>query len=383
MSDRKENIGLVMMSVFMMMGFVSSMSATLFNGILDKIAVDMQISIAQTGYLTSLYAYGAIGAPVILIILRKMSHSALLKGMLLANILFGLLSISISHFGVLLFSRFMLGLAGTTYGVLATTKIVALSHPEKIGRNLSLLITGGSVALMVGIPLCRVLIHYFSWQSIYFILVLLMMVGLVYFVLYLPAVKQNDGKRDFKAELNIAKNKKVITVILSSLLTFIGYGAFYTYMTPYIVEMFPSLEPLMSVILVLIGACSFLGNLLGGVICDRIGFKKALWWGSLCQLVIGIIIIMTQKIMLVNIAFVLLWMMIDWFIGLQLNTGINIVTYRQSSLLVSVNGSVIQFAQAIGASFAAIVISHFGISWIIILSVMTTLLVVVMIGKRE
>ena len=67
MSEKNENINFITMSVFIIMSFILSMSGTLFNGILDKIAVDMHISIAQTGYLTSLYAYGAIGAPIILI----------------------------------------------------------------------------------------------------------------------------------------------------------------------------------------------------------------------------------------------------------------------------------------------------------------------------
>lgn len=82
MKNNKGKIGLAAMAVFIMMNFAMSMSGTLFNGILDKIAADMHISVAQTGYLTSLYAYGAIGTPVILIVLRKMSRSHLLKAML-------------------------------------------------------------------------------------------------------------------------------------------------------------------------------------------------------------------------------------------------------------------------------------------------------------
>lgn len=384
MNKKDENISTITMAVFIIMSFILSMSGTLFNGILDKIAVDMQISIAKTGYLSSLYAYGAIGAPIILIVLRKVSNSTLLKGMLLFNILFGILSIWTSKFTILLFSRFMLGLVGTTYGVLATTTIVALSAHNRIGRNLSLLIAGGAMALMVGIPLCRMLISYFSWQSIYFVLVFLMIWGLIYFVFCLPKVKQTNSVFYLKSELALMKHKMVIVVILSSLLTFIGYGAFYTYITPYIVGVFPSLEPLMSILLILIGACSFLGNLLGGMACDRMGFYKALRWGTLCQLIIGIVILLTQNIMTVNILFVLLWMMVGWFIGLQLNTGINIVTNRQSNLLVSVNGSVIQFAQAIGASIASMVISNYDISWNIVLSIVPTLAVlIILVGKHE
>lgn len=165
---------------------------------------------------------------------------------------------------------------------------------------------------------------------------------------------------------------------MSFLIAFIGYGALYTYITPYIVERFPLLEPYMSLLLVLIGASSFLGNLLGGWVCDRIGFGRALFAGALLQAGIGLLLLLSDSMMLVNVILILLWMMNGWFIGLQLNTGINIVTKRKSGLLVAVNGSVIQFAQAIGASVASLIISSAGMPWIVVPSMLASLLVMIL-----
>ena len=376
MEKRKEKLGFVMMFVFIVMNFVMSMSGTLFNGILDRIAVTMQIDVAMTGYLTSLYAYGAIGAPLLLLVFRKWSRSLMLKGTLLCNMLFGVLSIVATSFPLLLLARFMLGLFGTAYGVLATTSIAALSPPERVGKNLSLLIAGGAASLMVGVPLCRVLIHAYSWQSIYLFLILLMAGGFLYFAFRLPEIGQEKEALHLHQELQMVKVHDVWMVLLCSLITFIGYGAFYTYLTPYIVAFFPALEPAMSLILVMIGACSFLGNLLGGVACDRMGYRQALWVSSLLQIVISIGIFLTTAHLYLNLFFIFLWMFNGWFIGLQLNTGINIVTNRQSNLLVSINGSVIQFAQALGASLASMIISGAGIAFNILLPIITSVMVV-------
>ena len=376
MEKRKEKLGFVMMFVFIVMNFVMSMSGTLFNGILDRIAITMQIDVAMTGYLTSLYAYGAIGAPLLLLVFRKWSRSLMLKGTLLCNMLFGVLSIVATSFPLLLFARFMLGLFGTAYGVLATTSIAALSPPERVGKNLSLLIAGGAASLMVGVPLCRVLIHAYSWQSIYLFLILLMAGGFLYFAFCLPEIGQEKEALHLHQELQMVKVHDVWMVLLCSLITFIGYGAFYTYLTPYIVAFFPALEPAMSLILVMIGACSFLGNLLGGVACDRMGYRQALWVSSLLQIVISIVIFLTTAHLYLNLFFIFLWMFNGWFIGLQLNTGINIVTNRQSNLLVSINGSVIQFAQALGASLASMIISGVGIAFNILLPIITSVMVV-------
>lgn len=376
MEKRKEKLGFVMMFVFIVMNFVMSMSGTLFNGILDRIAITMQIDVAMTGYLTSLYAYGAIGAPLLLLVFRKWSRSLMLKGTLLCNMLFGVLSIVATSFPLLLFARFMLGLFGTAYGVLATTSIAALSPPERVGKNLSLLIAGGAASLMVGVPLCRILIHAYSWQSIYLFLILLMAGGFLYFAFCLPEIGQEKEALHLHQELQMVKVHDVWMVLLCSLITFIGYGAFYTYLTPYIVAFFPALEPAMSLILVMIGACSFLGNLLGGVACDRMGYRQALWVSSLLQIVISIVIFLTTAHLYLNLFFIFLWMFNGWFIGLQLNTGINIVTNRQSNLLVSINGSVIQFAQALGASLASMIISGAGIAFNILLPIITSVMVV-------
>lgn len=300
----------------------------------------------------------------------------MLKGTLLCNMLFGVLSIVATSFPLLLFARFMLGLFGTAYGVLATTSIAALSPPERVGKNLSLLIAGGAASLMVGVPLCRVLIHAYSWQSIYLFLILLMAGGFLYFAFCLPEIGQEKEALHLHQELQMVKVHDVWMVLLCSLITFIGYGAFYTYLTPYIVAFFPALEPAMSLILVMIGACSFLGNLLGGVACDRMGYRQALWVSSLLQIVISIVIFLTTAHLYLNLFFIFLWMFNGWFIGLQLNTGINIVTNRQSNLLVSINGSVIQFAQALGASLASMIISGAGIAFNILLPIITSVMVV-------
>ena len=52
--------------VFTLMNFVSTMTASLFNGILDKVAIDLNVSVTLTGLLNSAYALGAaIGVPIV------------------------------------------------------------------------------------------------------------------------------------------------------------------------------------------------------------------------------------------------------------------------------------------------------------------------------
>lgn len=376
MGNKKE-IRISMMIVFILMNFVLSMSSALFNGILDKMAVSLNVSLSQAGYLSSFYAYGAgIGVPIFLIFFNKKETSLLLKAMLGLNMVMTICSLIVPTFSLMLLCRFFMGLSGNCYSVLATTTIASLSPKGKVGKNISLLIAGSATSLLIGVPLTRVLIAHYSWKFIYLFLISIMALCLVYFILFLPnGIHQKE--LNLRTELQLLKEKKVLLALTVSIITFIGYGAFYTYLTPYIIERFPSFEAYISIFLIVIGACSFTGNLLGGVFCDRFGFQKSLFGATIIQIVVSFSIFLTNKIMPVQLILICLWMINGWFIGLQINTGITIVTENKSSLMISLNSSGISLGQAIGTSIASFVISGAGISYNILLSVITSVIVFV------
>ena len=368
--SRKQTLTAATMLVFIVMNFVSSMSGALFSAILDQVALELGISVSQAGSLSSFYAYGAgIGVPVFLVLFHKYDRSMLLKAMLLLNIAVTAFLTIAGSFSSLLAARFLMGLSSNCYAVLATATIAALSPEEKVGRNLSVLIAGSASALMIGIPLTRALAKILPWRNVFMILIGLMLLSLVYFIFRLPSAGSDRKPVHLKDELEFLKDKSVVIQLLLSMVTFIGYGGFYMYLTPYITEQYAALEPYMSLILVLVGACSFAGNMLGGYVCDRAGYKKALLAGSLVQLLTASLMFVLKKAMIPSLVLVLLWMVNGWFIGLQINTGITIVTKNRSSLMISLNSSGIQLGQAVGASIAAVIISSSGIGMISLLSI--------------
>ena len=205
---KNKKINLTMMIVFIFMNFVLSMSSALFNGILDKMVVDLNVSLSKVGYLTSFYAFGAgIGVPIFLIIFNKKETSLLLKTMLALNIIVTLFSIIAPTFELLLIARFFMGLTGNCYSVLATLMIASLSPKEKVGKNLSLLIAGAAAALMVGVPLTRELVALYSWKFVFLGLIFIMLLSLTYFIFYLPK-GTHQKEVNLKFELKLLKEKR-------------------------------------------------------------------------------------------------------------------------------------------------------------------------------
>lgn len=371
---KKTNFTLI---VFTLMNFVLSMTASVFNGILDKVAISLNISVANSGLLNTMYAYGAaVGVPITLILFRKIERTKMLKIMLFITILMTLALVFAQNFGQLLIIRLITGISANSYGVLATSMVVSLSTKEKQGRLMAFYITGASLALVVGIPLTRVLSSVLDWRSIFWILNIIMILVLIYFKNYLPEGNHESTKLDLKNELKFFKDGKTLMVIIYTLVTFVGYGAFYTYITPYLLLLFPSIETMMSFILVVLGIASFMGNLIGGYVSDRIGYSKSLLLGGGLQMATMIFLYVFQSVKWLSVFFAILWLMNAWFIGLQLNTGIAQVTKNKSSFMISINSSAIQLGGAIGSSLAAIVISLSGIQNIIFITMLTSLVII-------
>lgn len=360
--------------VFTLMSFVLAMTAFVFNGILDKVAISLNISVANSGLLNTMYAYGAaFGVPITLILFRKIERIKMLKIMLFITILMTLALVYTQNFGQLLIIRLIMGISANSYGVLAISTVMSLSTRERQGRSMAFYIMGSSLALVIGIPLTRALSSFFEWRSIFWILNIIMVLSLIYFKLYLPEGDHSSTKLELKNELNFFKDGKIILVFIYTLIMFMGYSAFYTYVTPYLLLLFPAIEPLMSLILVLLGIASFIGNLIGGHVSDHIGYSKSMLLGAVLQMVSMLLILVFQPMKWLSVLFIILWLMSAWFTGLQLNTGIAQATQNKSSFMISINSSSIQLGGAIGSSLAAIIISLSGIQSIVYITLLTSL----------
>ena len=367
----------MMLLVFSLMSFVLAMTAFVFSGILDKVAVSLGITVAESGLLNTMYSYGAaFGVPITLILFRKIERSRMLKAMLFATILTTFALIYAQDFVQLLIVRLLMGISANSYGVLAISTVLALSPKDRQGRSLAFYIMGSSLALVIGIPLTRVMSAVLDWRSIFWILNGMMLVSLAYFLKYLPKADHEATKLDLKNELQFFKDGKTLLLLAYTFAMFMGYNAFYTYATPYLLLLFPSIEPLMSLILVTLGLASFTGNLIGGHVSDAIGYAKSLMLGAVLQTAAMLLILVFQPSKWLSVLFIIVWLMSAWFTGLQLNTGIAQVTENKSSFMLSINSSLIQLGGAFGASLAAVVINLSGIQSIAFIALLTSLALV-------
>ena len=364
--------------VFMLMNFVIGMSAMVFGGILDQVAISLNVSVALTGLLATSFSIGAaIGVPIILIVFAQSNRKRLMLILLSLSLLSNIATILAPNFVLLLVARTLMGITINGYGVMAISTVTSLAEKDRQGRSLAFLIMGNALAMLVGIPLARALSGILDWRGIFWILNLLTFLAFVYFALVLPNPKEEAAKMSILDQFEYLKSIKVWTLLIFTLVMFSGYAALNTFVTPFLLDRFPGLNPIMSLVLVGLGLASFIGNNIGGHLSDRIGYSKSMLVGAILQALNILMVIVLRNYTLLNILFIIFWIMSAWITGLQLNLGIMQETHHDARFIISLTGTSIQMGSAIGSSIAALIVANYGIQSIVYFTLGMTVLMVV------
>ena len=364
--------------VFMLMNFVIGMSAMVFGGILDQVAISLNVSVALTGLLATSFSIGAaIGVPIILIVFAQANRKRLMLILLSLSLLSNIATILAPNFVLLLVARTLMGITINGYGVMAISTVTSLAEKDRQGRSLAFLIMCNALAMLVGIPLARALSGILDWRGIFWILNLLTFLAFVYFALVLPNPKEEAAKMSILDQFEYLKSIKVWTLLIFTLVMFSGYAALNTFVTPFLLDRFPGLNPIMSLVLVGLGLASFIGNNIGGHLSDRIGYSKSMLVGAILQALNILMVIVLRNYTLFNILFIIFWIMSAWITGLQLNLGIMQETHHDARFIISLTGTSIQMGSAIGSSIAALIVANYGIQSIVYFTLGMTVLMVV------
>ncbi len=365
--------------VFASMSFVIGMTNFIFNGILDKIAFDLGVSIAEAGLLITSASLGsAFGAPLVVLVFAKANRKHLMLGLLIISALTMAIIGYVQDYNTLLIIRFFSGLSINSYGILSFASVISLSDPKRQGRSLAFLITGTTLSLIVGIPLTRILVDVISWRTIFYAFALVTLVISVLFFYMLPKPKDHYERLALKEEFKYLKNGRILSIYLFTILMFIGYGVILTYSTPFLIERFTFLEKWMSLILVALGFATFFGNNVGGHLTDKIGYAKAMWLGSVLQTASVAFLILFASNGILNVSFVVLIYFSAWLTGLQMNIGIIQLSHHDANFVLSINGSGIQLGVTIGSYLGSLIIVSFGIAYIPYLALASALSILIL-----
>ncbi|PRY35501.1 DHA1 family arabinose polymer transporter-like MFS transporter [Spirosoma oryzae] len=330
-------------------GFGIGMTEFVMMGILPDLARTLDISIPVAGHLISAYALGVVlGAPLLVAIAGNYPPKKILLGLMAMFTVFNLLSSFAPSYEIMLITRLLSGLPhGAFFGVGA---VVAsrLAAKGKEAQSISMMFAGLTVANIVGVPLGTYIGHELSWRLTFVVIGvvgLITLAGIYKLLPDMPVVGQTNLRKDLKL-FTYAEPWLILGI------TAIGTGglfAWFSYIAPLLTEVAHFRADQITWILVLAGIGMAVGNLLSGMVADRVSPIKAtmLFLGLMAVSLIVVYYVSPFKLPILAMTFV------TGAISFSLGAPIQILMIRASNGSEMLASSVTQAGFNIGNALGA------------------------------
>ncbi|VEB97977.1 Purine efflux pump PbuE [Cedecea lapagei] len=209
-----------------LLSFISFLIGTaeyIIAGILDKIAQDLALSVQAVGQMITVFSIAfAVGTPIVITLTSGADRKKLLIGFMAIFSLINLVTIGLTSYGWLNVSRAISGLSAGVVEVILLTLAATLAAPGKKAGAIAMVIIGFSAALVVGVPLGRMISNTMNWRFIFVGLGILTLISLV-LVSYLIPSTQGEKAVPLIDQIKILKNKNISIVYT---ITFFWISAF-------------------------------------------------------------------------------------------------------------------------------------------------------------
>lgn len=325
-------------------------------GLLPDIAGSLGVTEPTAGYVISAYALGVVvGAPLIAALTARVERKTLLLGLMIVFTLGNLASIFAPTYGTLMVARFVAGFPHGAYFGIAALVAAHLMGPQNRAKAVAHVLTGLTVATVLGVPVASWLGQQFGWRSAFGLVVGVGVATLAAIWFWLPAMNTMHVTSPL-TELGALKRPQVLLALLVGMVGFGGMFAVYTYVATTLTDVSGLSRSLIPLALMVFGIGMVIGNLVGGKMAD----KSVVGWlfTSLIALAVVLAVFVaaarnpwTALIGLFCIGAV------GSSIGPALQTRLMDVAHDAQSLAAALMHSAFNFANATGAWIGGVVIA--------------------------
>lgn len=240
-------------------------------GLLQLFASELGLDIPTATHAVEAYALGVVlGGPAATLLAAKLNRRHLLLALMVLFVAGNLLSATAAGFGSFTLARFLSGIPQGAYfgaGAVVASYIVG---PGQGGRAFALVMSGLTVATIVGSPLATLLGQTLGWRNAYLVVSVLGVASLLSLWHWIPRSSALDGG-PVRQELRALNRGRVWALIGVAALGVASIFAVYTFIGPLVTQAAGLSERWIPVALALFGVGMTAGNTLGGRLADRHG----------------------------------------------------------------------------------------------------------------
>lgn len=250
-------------------------------GLLTDISNDFNMTAAQAGVMITAYSWTVTILSLPLMLLAcKIEPKKLLLGTLTVFSTCQVLSVISIGFPFLVVSRIGVACAHSIFWAIASPLAVRVVSKEQQSKALSAIITGTAIAMVLGMPLGRMIGLQIGWRMTFLFVAVISFLVLVYLAFVFPKI-ENTESFSINQLPELFKNSRLMITYIITFLFATGYYTTYSYIEPFLqrVAGFPS--TLVTITLMLFGVAGLSGNYLFSRYYDdhRFAFVQAVLFG--------------------------------------------------------------------------------------------------------
>jgi len=251
---------------FVAMGLLPDLARDLLPGLY---AASPDAANARAGSLVTAYALGVVvGAPTIAAAAARFPRKQLLLALVAAFTLGTIASALLPSFGLVLVARFVAGLPHGAYFGVAALVASSLLGAGKRGQGIALVLSGLTIANVVGVPSITYLGQVTNWRIASLVVAAIFAATFIAIAALVP-FQPGDRSATVRRELRAFGRIQVWLALLIGAVGFGGFFAVYTFISPLVTEVTRLGIGFVPVVLVVVGVGMTLGNILGGWTADR------------------------------------------------------------------------------------------------------------------
>lgn len=251
-------------------------SAFIFNtsefipiGLLSDIAADFSITESHAGLMITVYAWVvALASLPLMLVFAKTESKKLMLSITALFVVSHVLSGLASDFYMLMLSRMGVACAHAIFWSIVTPLAVKTAPEGKQSTALSFIVSGSSIAMIVGLPLGRTIGLYAGWRATFLIIGA---VALIILCILAAVLKKTPGESNFSIRKLPAlfKTPALLGIYLITVIAITGHFTGYSYIEPFMGQTVGMGNNLITLVLTLFGVVGIFGSLIFSKYYDR------------------------------------------------------------------------------------------------------------------